>query len=71
MKRYGDNLPASNISEDELSYEHGRNVRVMYGGCGVSFGAFSQRVDFPKKQKGLDILSLFRFGRKKSKKIIG
>lgn len=71
MKRYGDNLPSSNISEDALSYEHGRNVRVMYGGCGVRFGTFAQPVDFPQKHKNLDILSLFRFRRQKSKKNIG
>jgi hypothetical protein len=71
MKRYGDNLPSPNISEDALSYEHGRNVRVMYGGCGIRFGTFPQPVGFPKKHKNLDILSLFGFRRQKSKKNIG
>jgi hypothetical protein len=65
MKRYGDNLPSSNISEDALSYEHGRNVRVLYGGCGVRFGTFTQRVELPQKHKSWDILSLLRLKRNK------
>jgi hypothetical protein len=68
MKRYGDNLPCSDISEDALSYEHGRNVRVMYGGCGVRFGTFSRPVTLPKNRKTLDILSLFGFRRQKPEK---
>ena len=34
MKRYGDNLLSSSISEAETSSEHGRNAMVMYGGVG-------------------------------------
>jgi len=71
MKRYGDNLPSSNISEDALSSEHGRNVRVIYGGCGVRFGTLPQRVELPQKNKSLDILSLLGLRRQKSKKNIG
>lgn len=71
MKRYGDNLPSSSISEDALNYEHGRNARVMYGGCGVRFGTFPQPVSFSKQHKNFDILSLFRFRRQKAKKNIG
>jgi len=65
MKRYGDNLPSSNISEDALSYEHGRNVRVLYGGCGVRFGTFTQRAELHQKHKSWDILSLLRLKRNK------
>jgi hypothetical protein len=65
MKRYGDNLRSSNISEDALSYEHGRNVRVLYGGCGVRFGTFPQPVELPQKHKSLDILSLLGLKRNK------
>ena len=51
MKRYGDNLLSSSISEAETSSEHGRNAVVMYGGCGVSFGAFPKPVEYSPKRK--------------------
>ena len=68
MKRYGDNLPSSCISEEEIANEHGRNVRVMYGGCGVRFGTFSKPVEYPRKRKPLDLLSFLGFKRNKTKK---
>ncbi len=67
MKRYGDNLPSSNNSEDELENQYGRNITVMYGGCGVRFGTFSKPVEYPKKRKTLDILSLLGFRQNKIK----
>jgi hypothetical protein len=67
MKRYGDNLPSSNTSEDTLYHDHGRNVRVIYGGCGVRFGTFPQRVELPERRPGLDILSLLGFKQNKYK----
>ncbi len=66
MKRYGDNLPFSGVCEDELSYQHGRNVSVMYGGCGVSFGSFPRPVEDPKKRKTIRVLSLLGFKRNKT-----
>jgi hypothetical protein len=70
MKRYGDNLSSSSVSEDALSQEHGRNVRVMYGGCGVRFGTFPQRVE-PQKHKNFDILSLLGLKQNKIKEKSG
>jgi hypothetical protein len=67
MRRYGDNLLCCGISEYELSSEHGRNVMVMYGGCGVQFGAFSKPVEYPKKQKTFDILSFLGLRKDKLK----
>ncbi len=66
MKRYGDNLPFSGICEDELSYQHGRNVSVMYGGCGVNYGSFSKPMEYSRKRKSFSILSLFRSKRNKA-----
>jgi hypothetical protein len=68
MKRYGDNLPSSSISEAEPVREHGRNVQVMYGGCGVRFGTFSKPVEYAPKRKPLDLLSFFGLKRNKTKK---
>lgn len=68
MKRYGDNLPASSISETEIAHEHGRNVRVMYGGCGVRFGTFSKPVEYAPKRKRLDLLSLLGLKRNDTQK---
>lgn len=67
MKRYGDNLPVSNISEDEVSGQHGRHVAVMYGGCGVSFGSFPKPIEYPKKRKSFHLFSLLGFRRNKDK----
>jgi hypothetical protein len=67
MKRYGDNLPSSDISEEEVELQHGRHVMAMYGGCGVMFGTFSKPIEYPKKHKTLDFLSLLRFKRNKLK----
>lgn len=66
MKRYGDHLPFPGVCEDELSYQHGRNVSVMYGSCGVSFGSFPKPIGYPKKRKTFTILSLLRFKRNKN-----
>lgn len=68
MKRYGDNLPSSNNLEDELEDQSGRNVQVMYGGCGVRFGTFSKPVDHTPKRKKPSLLSLLGFKRNKMKK---
>ena len=67
MKRYGDNLPSFGISEEEVEIQHGRNVTVMYGGCGVRFGTFSKPIEYPKKRKSLDVFALFGFRRNKPK----
>ena len=67
MKRYGDNLPCSSISEDELYSTHGRNVMVMYGGCGVRFGTFTKPVEHPRKRKTFDLLSLLGLKQNKLK----
>ncbi|HLO13952.1 MAG TPA: hypothetical protein VK206_03920 [Anaerolineales bacterium] len=64
MKRYGDNLPTSCLTEAELNTGHGRNVTVMYGGCGVRFGTFSKPVEYPKRRKTFDLLSLLGLRRK-------
>lgn len=66
MKRYGDNLP-SNSSTDEPENGRDKNVTVMYGGCGVRFGTFSKPVEYPKKRKAFDILSVLGFKRDKAK----
>ena len=71
MKRYGDNVPSTGISEEEVEYQHGRNVAVMYGGCGASFGTFSKPIEYPKKRKTLDILSFLRFKHNKIKQNSG
>ena len=68
MKRYGDNLSSSSISEDELMQESDRNLRVMYGGCGVRFGTFSRPVTYAPKRKPLDLLALLGLKRNKRKK---
>lgn len=67
MKRYGDNLPSANKLEDETDMQHHGSVQVMYGGCGVRFGTFTQPVKPVQKRKMLNILSLLGFRRKKSK----
>ena len=68
MKRYGDNLSSSSISEDELAQEPDRNIKVMYGGCGVRFGTFSRPVVYAPKRKPLDLLALLGLKRNARKK---
>lgn len=63
MKRYGDNLPSN--YQGELVNEHGKMVQVIYGGCGVRYGAFTRPAETPKKRKTLNIFSLLKRGRKK------
>ncbi len=58
MKRYGDNLPSSETSED---LDAPQSVQVIYGGCGVRFGTFTQKPISSKKRKSLDILALLGF----------
>ena len=67
MKRYGDNVTSSSISEDEVGNKHDGYVRVMYGGCGVRFGAFQRPITPPQKRKTLDLLSLLGFRENKEK----
>ena len=67
MKRYGDNLPSSGIPEQDVEYQHGRNVSAMYGSCTVRSGTFSKPIEYSKKHKTLDILSLLGFRRNKIK----
>ncbi len=64
MKRYGDNLPSSEKTEEEL--DEPQSVQVLYGGCGVRFGTFTQKPITSKKRKTLDILALL--GLKRTKK---
>lgn len=64
MRRYGDNVSAEEASDES---EKNQENRVMYGGCGVSYGSFPQRVNHPKKRFSLDLLSLFWFKRKVAK----
>ena len=64
MKRYGDNLPSSEKFEEELDAP--QSVQVMYGGCGVRFGTFTQKPIPSKKRRALDILALLRFKRRKN-----
>ena len=63
MKRYGDNLPASEKTEE---LDEPQSVQVMYGGCGVRFGTFTQKPIPSKKYKSLDILALLGFKRRKN-----
>ena len=70
MKRYGDNLPSSKIFDDELNHEHGRDVRVIFGGCGVRFSTFSQPPRFAPKRKKFDLWSVLGFRKEKSKEEI-
>jgi hypothetical protein len=68
MKRYGDNLPASSLAEEEFRYRG--SERVMYGGCGVRFGTFVRQIPPPKKKKAFDFLSLLGWGRRKVKRLL-
>ncbi len=63
MKRYGDNLPSSETSEELAAPQ---SVQVMYGGCGVRFGTFTQKPIPSEKRKSLDILALLGFKRRKN-----
>ena len=63
MKRYGDNLPSSE-KPDEL--DEPQSVQVMYGGCGVRFGTFTQKTIPSQKRKTLDILALLGLKRRKN-----
>jgi hypothetical protein len=67
MKRYGDNLPSKDGPEDNLENEYSRNEKVMYGGCGVRFGTFSKPVQYTRKRKKFDLLSLLGLKRNKAK----
>jgi hypothetical protein len=62
MKRYGDNLPSSEKIEE---LDTPQSVQVMYGGCGVRFGTFTQKAIPSKKHKTFDILALLGFKRRK------
>lgn len=63
MKRYGDNLPSSEKIEE---LDEPQSVQVMYGGCGVRFGTFTQKPIPSKKRKTLAILALLGFRRRKN-----
>jgi hypothetical protein len=67
MKRYGDNLPSSHLEESEN--QNGKAVQYMQVGCAVrqDMVAFIMPADTPKKQKDRNLLSIFRFGQKKTK----
>ena len=53
MRRYGDNISSENNTDEEpLNNEY---TRVLFGGCGVHFGAFPRPVTDPEKRRGARI----------------
>lgn len=62
MKRYGDNLPSSEKPEE---LDAPQSIQVLYGGCGIRFGTFTQKPIPSKKRKTLNILTLLGFKRSK------
>jgi hypothetical protein len=40
MRRYGDNISAEDVSDEQPLNEMDQFTRVLYGGCAVGYGSF-------------------------------
>jgi hypothetical protein len=40
MRRYGDNISAEDVSDEQQLNEMDQFTRVLYGGCAVGYGSF-------------------------------
>ena len=40
MRRYGDNISAEDVSDEQSLNEMDQFTRVLYGGCAVGYGSF-------------------------------
>jgi hypothetical protein len=48
MKRYGDNVTSEGVFETRPENEQGQNSRLLFGGCGATYGSFPAPAELPK-----------------------
>jgi hypothetical protein len=71
MKRYGDNVTCQDVFEAGSGNGQGENARLLFGGCGATYGSFPapvklpKTVETPKKYWFADLLPFLGFRRKK------
>jgi hypothetical protein len=51
MRRYGDNISAEDISDEQPLNEKDQFTRVLYGGCAVGYGSFPRPDHMRNKSK--------------------
>ena len=66
MNRYGEKLSPVEVSDPECDNDRDRYEQVMFGGCGVRFGAFQRPVARPIKRPKFNLLAFLGLKRKRS-----
>jgi hypothetical protein len=71
VKRYGDNVTCGDIFETGSGNGQGETSRLLFGGCGATYGSFPapvklpKTIESPKKHLLTGRLPSLGFGRKK------